>query len=78
MYDPTTEGAVVQWPPGLRTIRRSIVAFKVAAVAILIEQGLEVLLLGISLAEHPVIVIAALGALGFPIPGSTQKGEKEV
>ncbi len=53
----------------MRTIRRSITAIKVAALLILAEQALEVLFLGISLAEHPVIVIAALGALGFPTPG---------
>jgi hypothetical protein len=57
------------WPTHLRTVRRSITAIKVVAVLVLVEQSLEVLFLGISLAEHPTIAIAALIALGFPVPG---------
>jgi hypothetical protein len=56
------------WPSRLRLIRRSISAAKAAALFVLLEQAYEVAVLGISLAEHPVIVIAALGALGFPVP----------
>lgn len=56
------------WPSRLKLIRRSITVAKAAAVFVLLEQGLEVLFLGISLAEHPAVVIAALGALGFPVP----------
>jgi hypothetical protein len=56
------------WPSRLKLIRRSLTAVKLASALVLLEQGLEVLFLGVSLAEHPVIVIAALGALGFPVP----------
>jgi len=43
-------------------------ALRIAGAAVLAEQGLEVLLFGTSLAEHPALVIAALGALGAPVP----------
>ena len=56
------------WPSNLKPIRRSITAAKAAALLVLLEQVYEMAVLGISLAEHPVIVIAALGALGFPVP----------
>lgn len=56
------------WPSLLKQIRGSLTAIKLAAGLVLLEQGLEALFLGVSLAEHPVIVIAALGALGFPVP----------
>jgi hypothetical protein len=56
------------WHSHVSTVRRSITAIKVVAVVILVEQGYEMLFLGVSLAEHPIIVIAALGALGFPVP----------
>ena len=58
----------VSWHSHLKTVRRSIKAIKVVAVMILVEQALEVAFLHVSLAEHPVVVIAALGALGFPVP----------
>lgn len=58
----------MRWPSHLSTVRRSITAIKFVALLVLAEQGLEVLFLQISLAEHPLIVIAALGALGFPMP----------
>jgi hypothetical protein len=54
--------------PASPTVRRSITAGKVFAALVLVEQGAEALLLHVSLAEHPLLVIAALGALGFPIP----------
>ena len=56
------------WPSHLRLIRGSLRAVQVAAFAILVEQGYEMLVLGVSLAEHPLLVAAALGALGFPVP----------
>jgi hypothetical protein len=56
------------WDSRLKLIRRSLTGVKLAAAAVLLEQGLEVLFLEVSLAEHPLIVIAALGALGFPVP----------
>ena len=49
-------------------LRRSITVGKVVAGLVLIEQVFEVVVLGVSLAEHPVLVVAALGALGFPVP----------
>ena len=52
----------------VRLIRRSIKTGKLAAAVVLFEQILEVLFLGISLAEHPAIVIACVGALGFSEP----------
>lgn len=52
-----------------RLIRRSLNYLKVAAIVVIAEQVSEVLFLGVSLAEHPVVVLAALGALGFPVPG---------
>ncbi len=55
----------MKWPTN---VRRSLTTIKVVAVLVLLEQGSEVLFHGISLAEHPVIVIVALGALGFPFP----------
>lgn len=56
------------WSPRSPTVRRSITAAKVFASLILIEQLAEVLIYRVSLAEHPLLVIAALGALGFPVP----------
>lgn len=56
------------WHSRVSTVRRSITAIKVIALLVLAEQGLEVMIFRISLAEHPLIVIAALGALGFPVP----------
>ncbi len=56
------------WPSNLKLIRRSVSVAKTAALLVLLEQAYEMAVLGISLAEHPVIVIAALGALGFPVP----------
>lgn len=62
----------------LRTRRwqRAVNGVKIAAALVLLEQGLEALLLSVSLAEHPLIVIAALGALGFPVKDepSEQRG----
>jgi len=58
----------MEWPSRLSTVRRSLTAIKLVALLVLAEQGLEVMFLGVSLAEHPLIVIAALGALGFPMP----------
>lgn len=56
------------WLSNLRLIRRSFRAVQLAAALILLEQGYEVLVLHVSLAEHPLLVGAALGALGFPVP----------
>jgi hypothetical protein len=56
------------WSPRSPTLRRSITAAKLFAGLILVEQVGEVLLFHVSLAEHPLLVIAALGALGFPVP----------
>lgn len=56
------------WHSHLRPLRRSITAIKVAALLILLEQLAEVLLFHVRLAEHPLLVLAALGALGFPVP----------
>lgn len=61
------------WHSRMRTVHRSITAIKVVALLVLAEQGLEVAFLGVSLAEHPVIVIAALGALGFPVPSKERE-----
>lgn len=52
----------------MQTVRRSIRIGKIAAILVLAEQAYEMVVLGISLAEHPLLVAAALGALGFPVP----------
>lgn len=49
---------LTKWPGMLR----------IGGALVLLEQGIEVILFGTSLAEHPALVIAALGALGAPIP----------
>jgi hypothetical protein len=56
------------WHSRMGTVRRSITAIKVIALLLLVEQGYEMLVLHVALAEHPLLVIAALGALGFPVP----------
>jgi hypothetical protein len=64
----------LMWQRHVPTIRKGLGAAKVAACFVLLEQGYEVAFLGISLAENPVIVIAALGALGFPVPKDGEGG----
>lgn len=56
-------------------VRRSLTVVKIAAFGVLLEQLYEVAVLGVSLAENPIIVIAALGALGFPAPRESHEKE---
>jgi hypothetical protein len=56
------------WRPYIGQIQRTLTLAKVAATLVLLEQAAEFLFMGVSLAEHPVVVITALGALGFPVP----------
>ena len=49
---------------------------RIGGALVLLEQGIEVIVFGTSLAEHPALVIAALGALGAPLP-QAKKEEKE-
>lgn len=59
-------------------IRKSLGTVKVIAGLVLAEQFAEMVILGVSLAENPVIVIVSLGALGFPVPKEQDKEpEKE-
>ena len=51
-----------------KLVRGSLTAAKVAAALVVVEQLAEALFLGVSLAEHPALMIACLGALGFPVP----------
>lgn len=60
------------WRSRVQGIRRGLSVVKLAALVLLIEQLIEAVLIGVSLAEHPGLVIACLGALGLPMPG---KGE---
>lgn len=46
--------------PAWLTLRRAV------ALLVLVEQGAEALLTGVSLAQNPALVIAALGMLGLP------------
>lgn len=62
----------MRWFPRVNAVRHSITLVKGVAVAVLAEQGIEVLIFSVHLAEHPLLVIAALGALGFPVPGKEE------
>jgi hypothetical protein len=66
----------VEWQSHLFKIRRSLQAAKVVACLVLLEQTYEVAVLGVSLAQNPLVVIAALGALGFPLPSPSPGSEK--
>lgn len=56
------------WRSRIDLIRRSLNAAKAAALVVLLEQTAEMLFMGVSLAEHPGIVLMCLVALGFPVP----------
>jgi hypothetical protein len=65
----------VTWPSKWSGYRRSLTLLKVAAAAVLVEQFAEVLVYHLSLAEHPTVIIACLGALGLPVPKLPAKDE---
>lgn len=59
----------VVWRSRVREIRKALQGVKLFAALVILEQIAEALLSGVSLAEHPALVIACLGAFGIPLPG---------